>query len=441
MALSKSLAEMEQNVPDSDARKRLAALCDEDSFTELDKFLSADGTLSSVAAGYGTVNGATVYAYAQDVSVKGGAVDKSAALKIKKIYELAAKNGAPVIGFFDSKGGDINEGMEVLADYGDIIKASAAISGVVPQIAVITGVCAGAAAVIASMADVTIMTEKAELFLNAPFNTPDGKLEGAGKAANAAKSGVADILAKDDADAVAKARKLAAILPANNIALAGNDEFAENDAAITASLKGAELVAALADKNSVVELGSEFGTAAYTAFASINWATVAFVATDKAAKLTAADSAKIARFVQLADVFSIPVVTVVNTEGFEPSSGAELAGSVRDAAKLAQVYASATTTKVNLITGNAFGAAYAAFDSADVSFAWENAAIAPMNPEAAKVFMGGEVDTTPFKAASLGMVDGVIAPEDTKQAVASAVEMCSSKRVAAPTRKHVNFVF
>ncbi len=441
MALSKSLAEMEQNVPDSDARKRLAALCDEDSFTELDKFLSADGTLSSVAAGYGTVNGATVYAYAQDVSVKGGAVDKSAALKIKKIYELAAKNGAPVIGFFDSKGGDINEGMEVLADYGDIIKASAAISGVVPQIVVITGVCAGAAAVIASMADVTIMTEKAELFLNAPFNTPDGKLEGAGKAANAAKSGVADILAKDDADAVAKARKLAAILPANNIALAGNDEFAENDAAVTASLKGAELVAALADKNSVVELGSEFGTAAYTAFASINWATVAFVATDKAAKLTAADSAKIARFVQLADVFSIPVVTVVNTEGFEPSSGAELAGSVRDAAKLAQVYASATTTKVNLITGNAFGAAYAAFDSADVSFAWENAAIAPMNPEAAKVFMGGEVDTTPFKAASLGMVDGVIAPEDTKQAVASAVEMCSSKRVAAPTRKHVNFVF
>ncbi len=432
---------MEQNVPDSDARKRLAALCDEDSFTELDKFLSADGTLSSVAAGYGTVNGATVYAYAQDVSVKGGAVDKSAALKIKKIYELAAKNGAPVIGFFDSKGGDINEGMEVLADYGDIIKASAAISGVVPQIVVITGVCAGAAAVIASMADVTIMTEKAELFLNAPFNTPDGKLEGAGKAANAAKSGVADILAKDDADAVAKARKLAAILPANNIALAGNDEFAENDAAVTASLKGAELVAALADKNSVVELGSEFGTAAYTAFASINWATVAFVATDKATKLTAADSAKIARFVQLADVFSIPVVTVVNTEGFEPSSGAELAGSVRDAAKLAQVYASATTTKVNLITGNAFGAAYAAFDSADVSFAWENAAIAPMNPEAAKVFMGGEVDTTPFKAASLGMVDGVIAPEDTKQAVASAVEMCSSKRVAAPTRKHVNFVF
>lgn len=441
MAFSKTLAEMEQNVPDSDARKKLNALFDEDSFNELGKFLSADGAVGSVVSGYGTVNGATVYAYAQDVSVKGGAVDKSAALKIKKLYELAAKNGAPVVAVFDSKGGDINEGMEVLADYGDIIKASAAISGVVPQIAVITGVCAGAAAVIASMADVTIMTEKAELFLNAPFNTPDGKLEGAGKAANAAKSGVADILAKDDAEAIAKAKKLAAILPANNISLAGNDDFAENDAAVSASMKGADLVAALADKNSTVELGAEFGTAAYTAFASVNWATVAFVATDKAAKLTAADCAKIARFVQLADVFSIPVVTVINTEGFEASSAAELAGSVRDAAKLAQVYASATTTKINLITGKAIGAAYAAFDSADISYAWEKAVIAPMSPEAVKVFMGEEADTTPFKAASLGMIDGVIAAEDTKQAVASAVDLCSSKRVAAPTRKHVNFVF
>ena len=441
MAFSKTLAEMEQNVPDSDARKRLTALCDEDTFTELDKFLSADGAVSSVAAGFGTINGATVYAYAQDVSVKGGAVDKSAALKIRKIYELAAKNGAPVVAFFDSKGGDINEGMEVLADYGEIIKASAAISGVVPQIAVISGVCAGAAAVIASMADVTIMTEKAELFLNAPFNTPDGKLEGAGKSVNAAKSGVADIVVKDDADAVAKAKKLAAILPANNISLAGNDDFADNDAAVTANLKSADLVSALTDKGSVVELGAEFGTAAYTAFASINWGTVAVVTTDRAAKLTAADCAKIARFVQLADVFSIPVVTVVNTEGFEPSSGAELAGSVRDAAKLAQVYASATTTKINLITGKAFGAAYAAFDSADITYAWENAAIAPMNPEALKVFMGGEADTTPFRAASLGMIDGVVAVEDTRQAVATAVDLCSSKRVVAPTRKHVNFVF
>lgn len=437
----KTLAEMELNVPDSEARKRLTALFDEDSFRELDKFVSTDGELCSVVAGYGTVLGATAYAFAQDVSVKGGAVNKSAAMKIRKIYELAAKNGAPVVAVFDSKGGDINEGMAVLSAYGDIVKASAAISGVVPQIAVVCGVCAGAAAMLASMADITILTEKAELFMTAPFNTPDGKLAGAGSAANAAKAGVCDILAKDDAEAIAKAKKLVAVMPANNISLAGNDDFAENDADITAFMKGADVIAAIADKNSVVELGADFGTAAYTAIASINWATVAFVATDKAEKLTAADCAKIARFVQLADVFSVPVVTVLDTEGFVPSSEAELAGSVRDCAKLAQVYASATTTKVNLIKGKAFGAAYAAFDSADISYAWENAAIAPMSLEAAKVFMGEEIDASPFNAAALGMIDGVIAAEDTKDAVASAVDLCSGKRVTAPTRKHVNFAF
>lgn len=441
MALTKTLAEMEQNVSDSEARKRLNALFDEDSFRELDKFLSADGEQSSVVAGYGNVMGATAYAFAQDVSVKGGAVNKSAALKIRKIYELAAKVGAPVVGIYDSKGGDISEGMAVLSAYGDIMKASAEISGVVPQIAVVCGVCAGCAAMLASMADITVMTEKAELFMTAPFNTPDGKLEGAGSAANAAKAGVCSILAKDDADAVTKAKKLVAVLPANNISLAGNDDFTVNESAVAAGMKGADLVKALADNNSVVELGAEFGTAAYTALASVNWATVAFVATDKAAKLTAADSAKIARFVQLADVFSIPVVTLIDTEGFEGSSGAELAGSVRDCAKLAQVYASATTAKVNIITGKAFGAAYAAFDSADLAYAWENATIAPMSPEACKVFMGGEISTSPFDAAALGMIDGVITAEDTKDTLASAVELCAGKRVASPARKHANFAF
>ncbi len=441
MAISKTLAEMEQSLPDSEARKRLTALFDEGSFRELDKFVSTNGELCSVVAGYGSVNGATAYAYAQDVSVKGGAVTKSAAVKIKKLYELAAKNGAPVVAVFDSKGGDISEGMAVLSAYSDIVKVSAAISGVVPQIAVVCGICAGTSAMLASMADITVMTEKAELFMTAPFNTPDGKLEGAGSAANAAKSGVCDILARDDAEAIAIARKLTAVMPANNLSLAGNDDFTANDAEVAASMKGAEVIAAIADSDSVIELGAEFGSAAYTAIASVNWATVAFVATDKAEKLTSADCAKIARFVQLADAFSIPVVTVIDTEGFAPSSAAELAGSVRDCAKLAQVYAAATTTKVNVIKGKVYGAAYAAFDSADISYAWENAAIAPMSEEAAKVFMGGEFDASPFTAAGFGMVDGVISAADTKDAVASAVELCSGKRVASPTRKHVNFAF
>lgn len=440
MAFTKSLAEMEQNVPDSDARKRLSAFFDEGSFTELDKFLSADGEVSSVVAGCGAVLGMTVYAFAQDVSVKGGAVNKSAALKIKRVYELAAKNGSPIVGFFDSKGGDINEGMAVLGDYGDIMKASAKISGVVPQVAVVTGVCAGCAAMIASMADIVIASENSELFLTAPFNNADGKLAGAGSAENAAKAGVVQILVKDADAAVAKARELTAMLPDNNLGVGFIDGAPDNDTAITASLKGAELAAAVVQKGTLVELGEKFGTAAFTALGSMGCDTVAVVATGKAAKLTSADCSKIARFVQFADLFSIPVVTLIDTEGFEGSSAAELSGSVRDCARLAQVYATATTVKINIVTGKAFGAAFAAFDSADMSYAWEGAQIAPMTPEAGKVFMGEELTTNPFAAASLGMIDGVIDPADTRETISAALGICVSKNVNTQ-RKHANFAF
>lgn len=431
---------MEQNVPDSDARKRLSAFFDEGSFTELDKFLSADGEVSSVAAGCGAVLGMTVYAFAQDVSVKGGAVNKSAALKIKRVYELAAKNGCPIVGFFDSKGGDINEGMAVLGDYGDIMKASAKISGVVPQVAVVTGVCAGCAAMIASMADIVIASENSELFLTAPFNNADGKLAGAGSAENAAKAGVVQILVKDADAAVAKARELTAILPDNNLGVGYIDGAPDNDTAILASLKGADLAAAVVQKGTLVELGEKFGTAAFTALGAFGGDTVAVVSTGKAAKLTSADCSKIARFVQFADLFSIPVVTLIDTEGFEGSSAAELSGSVRDCARLAQVYATATTVKLNIVTGKAFGAAFAAFNSADMSYAWENAQIAPMNPEAGKVFMGEELVTNPFAAASLGMIDGVIDPADTRETISAALGMCVSKNVNTQ-RKHANFAF
>lgn len=440
MAFTKSLAEMEQNVPDSDARKRLSAFFDEGSFTELDKFLSADGEVSSVVAGCGAVLGMTVYAFAQDVSVKGGAVNKSAALKIKRVYELAAKNGSPIVGFFDSKGGDINEGMAVLGDYGDIMKASAKISGVVPQVAVVTGVCAGCAAMIASMADIVIASENSELFLTAPFNNADGKLAGAGSAENAAKAGVVQILVKDADAAVAKARELTAMLPDNNLGVGFIDGAPDNDTAITASLKGAELAGAVVQKGTLVELGEKFGTAAFTALGSMGCDTVAVVATGKAAKLTSADCSKIARFVQFADLFSIPVVTLIDTEGFEGSSAAELSGSVRDCARLAQVYATATTVKINIVTGKAFGAAFAAFDSADMSYAWEGAQIAPMTPEAGKVFMGEELTTNPFAAASLGMIDGVIDPADTRETISAALGICVSKNVNTQ-RKHANFAF
>ena len=235
--MKKTIAEMEQTAA-SEAANKLISLFDEDSFVELGKFVGANGEKTGVVSGYGYVDGAVVYAYAQDTSVNAGAVNTAAALKIKKVYELALKNGAPVIGIFDSKGGDIKEGMKTLGAYGEIAKMSAALSGAVPQIAVVDGLCAGTAAMIACMADVVIMTEKSELFMTAPF-TADDKTAGAGTAENAAKSGVAAILAKDSDEAIAKAKQLLSVLPANNLETAGNDYYMENDAAVSADLNRA----------------------------------------------------------------------------------------------------------------------------------------------------------------------------------------------------------
>ena len=401
--MKKTIAEMEQTAA-SEAANKLISLFDEDSFVELGKFVGANGEKTGVVSGYGYVDGAVVYAYAQDTSVNAGAVNTAAALKIKKVYELALKNGAPVIGIFDSKGGDIKEGMKTLGAYGEIAKMSAALSGAVPQIAVVDGLCAGTAAMIACMADVVIMTEKSELFMTAPF-TADDKTAGAGTAENAAKSGVAAILAKDSEEAIAKAKQLLSVLPANNLETAGNDYYMENDAAVSADLKGIELISSVADKESVIELYKQFGTSAVTAIGSLNWRTAGFVATNNGAKLTAEDSAKIAA-----------------------------------------------------VTGKAYGSAYVALAStaagSDFTFAWEGAVIAPTTPEAAVVFLNGvsednakqaqeyaDNEADAFTAAANGYVDRVITAEDTKSALTSAIEATSSKRVVAPAKKHVNFVY
>ena len=453
--MKKTIAEMLQGASTSAAAEKLIKFFDEDSFVELDKFVGKDKNTAGVISGYGFVDGAVVYAYAQDTSVKSGATDECAALKIKKVYDLALKNGAPVVSILDSKGGDISEGMKLLAAYGDIAKSSAALSGAVPQIAIVDGICAGTNAMIACMADIVIMTEKSELFMTAPF-VADDKTEGAGTAENAAKSGVATIVAKDSDEAIAKAKKLIAMLPANNLETAGNDYYTENDAVVTGDLKGLDLISSVADKDSVTELYKGFGSATVTAFGSVNWRTTGFVATNSAEYLSSDDSAKIARFVTLCDAFSIPVVTFVDTKGYEKSSAAELAGSIRNTAKLMQTYASATTAKIAVITGNAYGSAYVSLANSDFCFAWEDAVIAPISPEAAVTFLNGaasaedtakaakeyaENEADPFTAAALGYVDRVIEVADTKSAITSAIDVTASKRVLAPAKKHVNFVF
>ena len=455
----KTLAEMEQSAAESKARARLVQLFDDDSFIETGKFVGSCGETASVVTGYGLIDGATVYAFSQDISVKGGAVNSTAAAKLVKLYDMAVKNGSPVVGIYDSKGGDIAEGAAMLNAYAYIAGAAAKLSGVVPQVSVVAGLCAGTAAMIAGMADFVVMTEKSEFFMTAPFVSEDESLKGAGTSENAAKSGTAAVVVKDDKAAIEEAKKLIRILPANNLELSGNDYYAENDADITAGMKADAAVKAIADKNSVIELYKDFGSASYTALGSMSWKTVGFVATDKTdEKLSAADCAKIARFVSFCDAFSIPVVTLLNSAGIGGTQAAELAESVRDAAKLAQVYASATTAKITLVTDKAYGSAYCAIAPAsDIVLAYENSVISACDPKAAVIFLkGDELDGTNesalvqeykdneasvFTLAANGSVDRVIDPADTRTAILSSIDVFEGKRVHSPQRKHINFVY
>ncbi len=455
MATNKTLAQLKEEAAQSEAKTALLSLFDEDSFTELSAF-----TGESAVTGFGQIDSGLVYAFTQDSAVKSGAVCKAAAAKIVKLYKEAVKNGAPIIAVYDSKGGDVSEGVELLSAYGEIANSSAALSGVAPQIAIVSGVCGGTSAVLAAMADFVIMTEKAELFLTAPFVANDSNKD-AGSAKNAALSGVSCITVKDKAEAIKKARELVSILPQNNLEVAGNDYFAITEQAADASLKGEEMVKAIADKDSLIELYAEFGKASYTALGSLNWKTVGFVATNKTEdRLTADDTAKIARFVTFCDSFSIPVVTVVDSEGFEISSKAELSGSVRNNAKLTQAYAAATTPKIAIITGNALGGIYTAFcgTNADFTAALENAVIAPITPKAAAVFLYGDQcnskeelekkteeyardEASAVNAMAKGAVDAVIEPEEIWNTINNALEALSGKRVISPARKHINFVY
>lgn len=455
MATTKTLAQLQQEAAASEALSTLTSLFDEDSFTSISPY-----TGMGVAAGCGQIDGGLAYGFMQDVSVKSGAICKASAQKIVKAYQAAVKNGAPVIGIYDSKGGDVSEGVELLQAYGEIAGASAALSGVAPQIAIITGVCGGTAAMLAAMADFVIMTEKAELFLTAPFLDKE-KTAGAGTAKNAALSGVSCITVKDTAEAIEKAKAIAAILPQNNMEIAGNDYFTLPTDTVDASLKGGDFVKALADKDSLIELYGEFGKASYVALGSVNWKTVGFVATNKTdSRLTSDDTAKIARFVSFCDCFSIPVVTVVDNEGFEVNSAAQLTGSVRNAAKLTQAYASATTAKIAVITGNALGGIFTAFcgANADITIALEQAVIAPTTPKAAAIFLYADKcnskeelekaandyaaeEASPVSAMEKGAVDVIAQPENLWDEINKAVETLSNKRVQAPARKHINFVY
>lgn len=443
-----------ENDTNIQAKERLSLLFDDGVYSEINSKAKEKNAPTGVVTAYGYVNGNAVYAFSQDKSVNNGAVGLAQAEKITKLYELAAKTGTPVVGIHDSNGAYVDGSAESLAAYGKMLNAASVISGVVPQISVIAGTCAGSAAMIACSADFVIMTKESELFM-AP-NTAAGSAEAA------SKSGIASVVCDDDKAAVEKARELINLLPVNNLSPVPMFEFAESGAAAGNTLDS--IVTAIADADSVVELSDGFGTAAYTALATIGGATAGIAATNKSAeKMTADDCMKLARFIRTCDAFSIPVVTFVDTEGL---ADLDAASGIKAVTTLANSYAEATTAKIAVVTGKAIGPVFIALagnsSNSDFTYAWENAVIAPFAPVTAVEFMWhdkleGAEDLTAKRnelaaeyekttasalaAAENGFIDEIIDSADTRAVLTSALDILSGKRSQKLPKKHNNILF
>lgn len=440
---------------DSAARTRLTYLFDEGTFTELDPFVTSGSDLSGVITAYGYVEGNPVYAFSQDINVKKGALTEAQAKKIVKIYDLAAKTGVPVVGIYDSFGADLSNGCKALNSYGELLMWMSNLSGVVPQISVVAGTCAGTAAMLAESADFVIASEDSELFAASNSDIKNS-------AENAGKNGTAAIVAKDNKEAVEAAKNILLKLPQNNLSPVPMYEFELSEAVFgTDAVSQAESVC---DEGSVIELSADFGKASYTALGSIGGATVGIAATNKTTdKLNSDDCTKIARFVRICDSYAIPVITLVDTEGFEANTETEVSGTVRDMTKLAHAYAEATTIKISVVTGNAYGPAFIALAgkgaNADLVYALENAVISPLAPVTAVEFLEhdqlkGADDLTSARnaladkyarekanaaiAAQNGCVDNVIASSQLRDTLVNSIEIMAGKRISRLPKKHSN---
>ncbi len=438
----------------SQARERLSLLFDDGIYSEINSTVKEKDALTGVVSAFGYVNGNGVYAFSQDRSVNSGAVGAAQAAKIAKLYELAAKTGNPVVGIHDSDGAFMDGTASSLAAYGKMLSASAIISGVVPQISVIAGTCAGTAAMLACSSDFVIMTKESEFFM-APNSS-------SGSAKDAAESGIASVICDDEKAAMEKTRELINLLPVNNLASVPMFEFSEGTAADFTSVKS--IISSVADEESSMEICSEYGKASYTGFASIGGSTVGIAAAGlESEKLSSDDCAKLARFIRTCDAFSIPVITFVDSEGFD---NADTVSSIKAMTTLANSYAEATTVKISVVVGKAIGPVFAAVSgnssNSDFTYAYSKAVIAPLAPVTAVEFMWhdklkgasdlaaernklakeySETLASAQMAAENGYIDDIIQPEQTRNVLVSALDILSGKRVQKLPKKHNNIQF
>lgn len=440
---------------------KIAALFDPGTFVETGAYMKRGDDLTGVVCGYGAVNGKLVYAFAQDSDRKKGAIDALQAEKIAKLYGMAQKNGAPVVGMFDSIGAIVADGASVLSAYGKLLKVVSDASGVIPQIAIVSGVCAGMAATIAAMFDVVVtVKDQSELYVNAPFLA--GKE--IGTTDYTAENGLASINAENEEDALARAVQLVSMLPANcEEGVAVEDIIDDVNRTVTVDgLDGKELIKTLVDADNFVELGGSYAEEMITGIATFGGVTCGIVANDSGKNggvITCEGAKKAAKLISFCDSFSIPVVTLVNSVGVATDAESEGAPLASQLGKLAMAYATADTAKITVVCGKAYGAAFTLMGSkalgADMVYALPESEISVMAPASAVAFLWNDQITeeltradleakwikecaSPEAAAADGSIDDVVAANELRQRICAAVYMLMMKNSGTPLRKHCN---
>ncbi len=477
------------------ARERIQMLMDPDSFVELDAFVETRSIEfgmqnkkipgDGVVTGYGTVNGRLIYVSSQDFTVIGGSLGEMHAAKITKVMDMAVKMGAPFISINDSGGARIEEGIDALKGFGDIFFRNTVASGVIPQISVIMGPCAGGAVYSPAITDFVFMVEKtSQMFITGPsvikaVTGEDVTFEELGGAsAHNSVSGVAHFKSPSEEECFESIKRLLSFLPDNNLSdselldctddlnrIAGElDSIIPDEPNKPYDMK--QVITTVVDQGDFLEVQDGFAKNMIIGFGRVNGRTIGIIANQpqvNAGVLDVNSSDKAARFVRFCDSFNIPIVTFTDVPGYLPGVEQEHDGIIRHGAKLLFAFSEATVPKINVIVRKAYGGAYIAMNSkhlgADIVFAWPSAEIAVMGPDGAaniifrkdiaesqdpisfrteKIKEYREKFSNPYIAASRGYVDDVIEPSTTRARIAGALEMLTSKREARPAKKHGN---
>ena len=477
------------------ARERIEHLLDEDSFMEVDSLVEhrcrdfemdrnvipGDG----VVCGHGTIGGRTVYCFAQDFTVYGGSLGEMHGLKICKILDMALKTGAPVIGLNDSGGARIQEGVASLGSYAEIFFRNVRASGVIPQISVIMGPCAGGAVYSPAITDFVVMVDKtAHMFITGPeviktVTNEDVSFEEVGDAGtHASRSGVTHFTAESDEDALTITRDLIALLPSNNLEKPPTKSTSDPLDRICDELTELipdnpshpydilDVIESVLDDGAFLEVQAEFAQNIIVGYGRLGGHTVGVVGNQPkilAGCLDIDASVKAARFVRFCDAFNIPIITLVDVPGFLPGANQEWGGIIRHGAKLLYAYAEATVPKITVITRKAYGGAYDVMSSkhirGDYNIAWPTAQLAVMgadgavqiihrrrinsagNPEQERERLVDDYNNTfanPYQAAALGYIDDVIQPNQTRTVLIRALGALLEKEEIRPARKHGN---